>query len=84
MAERPTFDESPTRAPTPPPTIYWQIFITAGAGENIGEDFTIEYLVEAGNVGAAIEKAMQATFDADTSIADIQGIAAKRMPAVIR
>lgn len=81
---RPTFDESPPRAPKPSveQVIFWQVFVTFGIDG--GEEVTVEYLVDASNIGAAMEKAMQATFDAETGIDDMHSIVAKRMPAVIR
>jgi hypothetical protein len=84
MVDRTTFADSPTRAPKPvvEEFIFWQVFVTFVIDG--GEEVTVEYLVDAQNIGAAMEKAMQATFDAETDIDDLHSIVAKRMPAVIR
>lgn len=83
MAEnRPTFDESPTRAARASGEILWQVFITGGVDG--GEEITVEYLIAAAAVTGAIAKALEEIIDEERGIDEINAIAAKRMPAVIR
>lgn len=82
MADRRTFEESPTHAPRASSEILWQVFVTGGIDG--GEEITVEYLIEAAAITGAITRALEEMIDEERGIDEVHGIVAKRMPAVIR
>lgn len=86
MADRPTFNDSPTRAPKPARRMMWQVFIGFDTSDDPSapvDEETHEYLVEAPHMKDAIEKALLELSKSGATVHSVHALSVKLLPPVL-